>query len=457
MKLDNPFVTHSPYKEMSLERRRRLILGVINTGLVFVVPLLIVMSSLLLIDFSLNVVIALILCIGIIPISLISRRLATTSHTEVASALFILYILSIIAINALLIEGFFPIIVPGFILILLISGMLMNSTASFGIAGVAALIYIVALTLRSSGNSSTTVIPPIVITGIVSMIVVMSFIFIIILNQLATQDLKKALDEATYDFVQVNRQLAQASEMKTQFTARTSHELRTPLSAIIVFTDLALREAYGPLSDKLQNDLEHVLNSARHLKDVISDILDISKIEAGELEINEEPFKVARFSESLNGSCKVMAEEKGLEYQIHLDPAMPDSLIGDEGRLIRILINLSGNAVKFTEEGKVEVAIYPVGDDQWGITVSDTGPGIPEDQFESMFRAYRQLDSSFQKGKNEGTGLGLAITKHLVEQMGGVIQFESRLGKGTIFEVVLPLKIPQENIATAEIIYNRVQ
>ena len=131
---------------------------------------------------------------------------------------------------------------------------------------------------------------------------------------------------------------------------------------------------------------------------------------------------------------------------------MPDSILGDEGRLTQILINLSGNAVKFTEEGKVEVDIYPVGDDQWGIIVSDTGPGIPEDQFESIFKAYRQLDFSFQKSKNEGTGLGLVITKHLVEQMGGVIQFESRLGKGTKFEVLLPLKVPQEDITTMEII-----
>ena len=195
-----------------------------------------------------------------------------------------------------------------------------------------------------------------------------------------------------------------------------------------------------------------MLNSARHLKGVISDILDISKIEAGELEIVEAPFKVMALIETLQDSCEIMAEEKGLEYQIHLDPELPDCVIGDEGRLAQVLMNLSGNAVKFTEEGKVDVGIYFAGDELWGFSVSDTGPGIPEDQFKSLFKAYRQLDSSFQKGKNEGTGLGLAITKHLVEQMGGSIQMESRLGKGTKFEVLLPLKVPQEDIATMEII-----
>jgi signal transduction histidine kinase len=206
------------------------------------------------------------------------------------------------------------------------------------------------------------------------------------------------------------------------------------------------------MNEKLQNALEHVLNSARHLKGVISDILDISKIEAGELEIVEAPFKVMGLIEALQSSCEVMAEEKGLEYQIHLDPDLPERLIGDEGRLAQVLMNLSGNAVKFTEEGKVDVGIHLVGDEHWGFSVSDTGSGIPEDQFESIFNAYKQINSSYQKGKNEGTGLGLAITKHLVEQMGGVIQFESRLGLGTKFEVLLPLKVPQEDVATMEII-----
>jgi len=437
---------------MSSERRKRIMLGILNACLIFSVPLLLMVGSLLFIDSSTSVVIVLLLCIGLIPISLLLRRLTLNGRSEQAGGLLIFYLLIVIAVNALLIGGFFPMIVPGFLLLILLSGMLLNPLASYGIAAMASLLYILALSLRSSGVVGINAIPPIFTTGIVSVIIVMSFSFVLILNQLATQDLRKALDEATYDLVQANRKLEQTSEMKTQFTARTSHELRTPLSAIIVFTDLALRETYGPLNDKMKNALEHVINSARHLKGVISDILDISKIEAGELEINEEPFEVVRLIEALNGSCKVMAEDKGLEYQIHLDPALPDRVLGDEGRLTQIIINMSGNAVKFTEVGTVDVVINSVGDDQWGFAVSDTGPGIPEDKFESIFKAYRQLDSSFQKGKNEGTGLGLAITKHLVEQMGGSIQMESRLGRGTKFEVFLPLKVPQEDIAVIDII-----
>jgi signal transduction histidine kinase len=446
MKLHNPFIPRSPYKEMSSARRKRIMLGILNACLIFSLPLLLMVGSLLFIDSTPSVVIVLFLCFGLIPASLLLRRLTLTGRSEQAGAILIFYLLIVIAVNALLIGGFFPMIVPGFLLLILLSGMLLNPLASYGIAAMASLLYILALSLRSSGVVGTNAIPPIFTTGIVSVIIVMSFSFVLILNQLATQDLRKALDEATYDLVQANRQLEQTSEMKTQFTARTSHELRTPLSAIIVFTDLALRDAYGPLNDKLQNALEHVLNSARHLKGVISDILDISKIEAGELEIIEAPFKVMALIESLQSSCEVMAEEKGLEYQIHLDPDLPERVIGDEGRLAQVLMNLSGNAVKFTEEGKVDVGIHLTGDEHWGFSVSDMGPGIPEDQFESIFKAYRQLDSSFQKGKNEGTGLGLAITKHIVEQMGGRIHMESRLGKGTTFEVFLPLKVAEDEV-----------
>ncbi|MFA9492127.1 MAG: sensor histidine kinase, partial [Anaerolineales bacterium] len=311
--------------------------------------------------------------------------------------------------------------------------------------------YIAARAVESLGIPQVP-LPEMVSEVTVTILVLMAFAFVAYLNRMSTSELRKALSSATYKLARTNVELERASEMKTQFTARTSHELRTPLSAIIVFTDLAMREAYGPLNEKLENALEHVLNSARHLKNVISDILDISKIEAGEFEIVEAPFKVMVLIEALQSSCEVMAEEKGLEYQIHLDPDLPERVIGDEGRLTQVLVNLSGNAVKFTEEGKVDIGIQFAGDERWGFSVSDTGPGIPEDQFESIFKAYRQLNSSFQKGKNEGTGLGLAITKHLVEQMGGVIQFESRLGKGTTFEVLLPIKVPLEDISTMEIV-----
>jgi signal transduction histidine kinase len=226
--------------------------------------------------------------------------------------------------------------------------------------------------------------------------------------------------------------------MKSQFTARTSHELRTPLSALIVFTDLALRGAYGPLNDKLETALEHVITSARHLKTIINDILDLSKIEAGEFEIDEECVDVGTLVKAAEAVCHEASEEKGLECSIELAPDMPAHILGDESRLTQILLNLVGNAIKFTQEGSVEIYIGPHSEDQWCFMVRDTGPGIPEDQFEAIFHAYRQLNGENQ---TEGTGLGLAITRHLVIKMGGEISVRSELGKGSTFEVVLPLEI----------------
>lgn len=450
MKLPNPFVEHSPYEEIELSRRENYVLLMTNVSMLFSIPLIVLVLFMLVFAASPLMLLAFLLCLGFPVFGFIAKKITERGNPNAASYLLIGYILILISVNSTILEGMYPILVPAFILVILLAGLMLGSFHIYIIVVITAGLYLATRAAQISGIPQVPLPKELTEVTIITL-TLLALTLAAVLSQVSISELRKALDTATYKLVQANRQLEQISEMKTQFTARTSHELRTPLSAIIVFTDLALREAYGPLNDKLQNALEQVLNSARHLKGVISDILDISKIEAGELEIHEEPFEVVRLIESLDSSCKVMAEEKGLEYQIHLDPDLPECLIGDEGRLTQIIINMSGNAVKFTEEGKVDVVINTVGDDQWGFAVSDTGPGIPEDQFESIFKAYRQLDSSYQKGKNEGTGLGLAITKHLVEQMGGSIQMESRLGKGTKFEVFLPLKVPQEDIVAMDI------
>jgi signal transduction histidine kinase len=208
---------------------------------------------------------------------------------------------------------------------------------------------------------------------------------------------------------------------------------------MIVFTDLALRGAYGPLNEKLENALVHVITSARHLKNIINDILDLSKIEAGELEICEECVEVRSLIVTAEAVCHEASEEKNLECKVWLAPDMPTHIIGDESRLTQILLNLIGNAVKYTKEGEVEVRIERIGDDRWRFLVRDSGPGIPEDQFEAIFEAYRQLDGPGREARAKGTGLGLAITRHLVTKMGGEINVRSELGRWSTFEVLLPL------------------
>jgi signal transduction histidine kinase len=260
-------------------------------------------------------------------------------------------------------------------------------------------------------------------------------------------DLRKALEDATYKLYKVNQQLEQASERKSQFTARTSHELRTPLSSMIAFSDLALRDAYGPINDRLRNAIGHVYHGAILLKGIINDILDLGKIEAGELEIEKAPFKLRDVYSTLEGTIEATISEKGLDFSLWVSPEMPEDLIGDEGRICQILMNLTSNAVKFTDEGSVQVKLTPYGSESWLIEVIDTGPGIPAQEQENVFQAYRQLQRSKDQKKVKGTGLGLAITRNLVELMDGRLEMVSTVGEGTTFRVFLPLVVQEESEA----------
>ncbi len=434
----DPFSTVSPYEEVEVARRKRLILGTVKRAFTYSILLNVTLLTLLIYRYSTQLLAATLLCMGIIPLMMLVRRLVHMDLQDLAAQIFLGYLLITVAANALIIEGFYPILVPGFLLLIADSGMILKPRKSLSIAVISAVIFLLAQLIRYSEFQ------PMPLPGgwsylIVLAVVIMSFFFVARTNEMATEDIRRALDDATVQLMESNKKLEQASEMKSQFTARTSHELRTPLSAMIVFTDLALREAYGPLNEKLRNALEHVINSARHLKTIINDILDLSKIEAGELEICEEIVEVQSLLVAAETVCVDSSEGKDLKCKVHLGKDMPSHIVGDESRLIQIVLNLIGNAVKFTKEGEVDVRIERCGEDHWSIVVRDTGPGIPEDQFESIFQAYRQLDGPGREARAKGTGLGLAITKHLVMMMGGVIDVQSELGRGTTFNVLLPL------------------
>jgi signal transduction histidine kinase len=351
--------------------------------------------------------------------------------------------LLIVAVNATLIEGLFPIMVPGFILLIVVAGMLMGPKLSYTITIIAAFTWFIATYLLSSGTLIPSPLPENISQISVTIISVLAFIFVAILSQLATSDLRKALRDATYDLVQVNCQLEEASELKSQFTARTSHELRTPLSAIIALADLASRGTYGPLTEKMENSLELILQSARRLNALIDDILDLSRMEAGELKIVEERFDVHVLRDTVDSTLKENALKKGLGFKFTIPVDMPRYIVGDEKRISQILINLTDNAIKFTEDGSVKVGLRTHGDKEWVISVMDTGRGIPEDKFESIFDEFRQLDNITIDAEKRGTGLGLAITFELVQMMGGRMNLQSEIGQGSLFEVFLPLNVPQ--------------
>jgi len=418
MNLTNPFKTQSPYEEIETARRERMVIAVCNAAMLFSIPLIVLLTILMLPQISPAMVLVYVLCVGIMPISFLAKRIAISGKPDSGSYVFLIYILLLLAINSVVLDGIYLMLVPGYLLVIVIAGMMLQPTRGYIIAGLASVTFLAVTILRTYVEPPAS-LPLGEIELIIAFLGVMTFIFVVFINQLTTKDLRKALDNATYDLIEMNKKLELASEMKSQFTARTSHELRTPLSAIIVFSDLALRDAYGPLNEKLRNALTHVSNSARHLKRVINDILDLSKIEAGGLEIFDEPYKLMDLVETVESSCQQLAEEKSISSSIWVSPKMPGQLSGDIDRLAQVLLNLTGNAIKFTEEGEVEVRIEPQGTSKWRMIVRDTGPGIPEDQFATIFKAYRQLDRTASPSKVKGTGLGLAIASNLVQMMGG--------------------------------------
>ncbi|WP_244937332.1 ATP-binding protein, partial [Methylobacterium crusticola] len=226
-----------------------------------------------------------------------------------------------------------------------------------------------------------------------------------------------------------------ASVAKSRFLATVSHEFRTPLNGILGMAGLLLET---PLSLEQQTYVGAVKTSGEALLSLIDGILDFSKIEAGRLDLAAEPFDPAVLVESVVELLAPRAQDKGLEIAADIADAVPAAVIGDCDRVRQILLNLAGNAVKFTEAGGVGVTLA------WGpegleLAVHDTGPGIPEERLPVLFEEFEQGDGSASR-RHEGTGLGLAISRRLVGRMGGHIGASSRVGEGSCFAVVLPLR-----------------
>jgi PAS domain S-box-containing protein len=233
-----------------------------------------------------------------------------------------------------------------------------------------------------------------------------------------------------------NREVERATQLKSKFLASMSHELRTPLNAIVGFSDLLAEQTGGPLNDKQKRFVNHIKQGSAHLLQLINDILDLSKIEAGLIELHCEGFQVNEALPEVLSTIRPLAMAKQITVQHKLDAVL--SVYADRVRFKQILYNLLSNAVKFTpKEGRIDIDCYQKGDAAC-ISVSDTGIGIrPEDQ-KLVFEEFRQVEAS-SANVQQGTGLGLAITKRLVEQQGGEISLESELGKGSRFTVTLPL------------------
>jgi signal transduction histidine kinase len=233
-----------------------------------------------------------------------------------------------------------------------------------------------------------------------------------------------------------SRQLEIASQHKSQFLANMSHELRTPLNAIIGYTEMMADGLYGDVSEKAQGVLERVQNNGRHLLGLINDVLDLSKIEAGQLVLAIEEYSVADMVATVLSATESLAKGKGLTLGSDVPAGLPTGS-GDARRLTQVLLNLVGNAIKFTDQGSVEVRARQAGE-RFELSVVDSGFGIaPEDQAK-IFEEFQQVDNTSTRKKG-GTGLGLSISRRIVELHGGRITVESEVGKGSTFKVTVPI------------------
>ncbi len=242
---------------------------------------------------------------------------------------------------------------------------------------------------------------------------------------------------------QKSRELEIASKHKSQFLANMSHELRTPLNAILGYTELIVDRIYGDLSDKVSEVLERVQKSGRHLLGLINDVLDLSKIEAGQLVLSVDDYSFNDVVQSVVSAVGSLAAEKLLPLNVNVARDLPVGR-GDERRITQVLLNLVGNAIKFTEAGEVGVRVVNSGG-AFLASVTDTGPGIREEDQQKIFEEFQQSDSSSTKTKG-GTGLGLAIAKRIVEMHGGRIWVESTSGEGATFFFSVPVRVEQEAV-----------
>lgn len=370
---------------------------------------------------------------------LLTRILARRGYLESAIYMLLTVMLLVMSGASLMLEGIVLIAATFYVAVITMAGILLGSRASFGLAILSAILYVIVAIV-----SRRPYIAPLALNeqwniGLTSFISALAFLFVAYLGWLTTRDLRRALRDATYDLVKANEELQEANRLKTRFLARVSHELRTPLNAIIGYTEMNLAGFYGTLNDLQVDALQRVQRNSRQLLNLINDVLDLSRIDAEELELQESVFSPQDLVRSVISTMEPRAHEKGLVLSYDVAPDLPPALLGDEVRLNQVLLNLVDNAVKFTSQGRVHVAACVEGANLWTLQVRDSGRGIPERELLHIFEEFRQGEDAYSQGAG-GTGLGLAICRRLAGAMGGTISVQSRVGVGSTFTVSLPMR-----------------
>jgi signal transduction histidine kinase len=257
-------------------------------------------------------------------------------------------------------------------------------------------------------------------------------------TQIAERDrIQRALDEK-------NVELLNAARVKDRFVANMSHELRTPLNGIIGFAEFLADGKPGTLNPKQKEYLEDILNSGKHLLQLLNDVLDLAKVQAGKMELSAGKFSLRETIEEVCTVTKPMAQKKGISVEVYIAPELGYITL-DQRKFKQVLYNLLSNALKFTGDGgKVKLSAEPRDPHRFKLVVKDTGIGIKPEDLGRLFKEFEQLESDVTR-RQEGTGLGLALTRRIVELLGGKIDVESEIGRGSSFTIELPLATAEVN------------
>ncbi len=252
-------------------------------------------------------------------------------------------------------------------------------------------------------------------------------------NQMAS-----VLNEREQELKAARDQALESSRFKSELLAKVSHEFRTPLGVILGFSEILQSEVFGPLNEEQQKPLTEIINSSNHLSNLVSDLLDQSRLEAGKMKFKYSSFQISQLLEHITSQMELLAAKKKINLETVIENDVPKYIIGDSARIQQIIVNLVSNAIKFTDQGFVRLRIFIADSQFWGIEVQDSGTGIPQESLQIIFEPFKQIDGSITR-QRRGTGLGLSIVKQLTEAMRGKISLISTPNIGSTFTVLLPI------------------